>query len=158
MPAERTAKAKPKTCSTLPWLCPTKYCNNCKNERFGRHCELKTFYNKLDIHDRAPYRRGSSGVDVEVAETRTSAEIASKAITKQLEKEQEGDPKPVKRKTQEQLHGKQHGCRTGSAGLTSPSPAPRPATSEMSPATEHTIKSNPNLPWKKAKVRLAGCS
>ena len=73
MPAKRRAKPKPNTCSTLPWLCPTKYCNNCKKNVFGRHCELKTFYNKLDIHDRGPYRRGSSGVDVEVAETRASA-------------------------------------------------------------------------------------
>ena len=155
MPAQRKAKPKPGTCSTLNWLCPTHFCDNCKEGLFSQHCQLQSFYSKLDAHERAQYRRGSSGVDVELPETRASAEIASEVIAKQLEEEKADDPAPVKRKPEAQ----QHGSRTGSAGgLTSPPPAPRPATSEVSPATEHTIKSNPKLPWKKAKACLQGFS
>ena len=93
---------------------------------------------------------------MELPETRASAQVASEAIAKQLEDEEADDPAPVKRKAE----APQHGSRTGSAGgLTSPPPAPRPATSEMSPATEHTTKSTPKTPWRKrAKACLQGFS
>ena len=150
-----TKKPEEGDCVTLRWLGDHAHCTRCKENRWWAPCQSKHHWAQLDPAEREKYRRGSSGVDVELPEMRASAEIASEVIAKQLEEETADDPAPVKRKPEAQ----QHGSRTGSAGgLTSPPPAPRPATSEVSPATEHTIKSNPKLPWKKVKAGLQGFS
>jgi hypothetical protein len=149
-----TKKREEGDCVTLRWLGDHAHCARCKEKRWRTPCQSKHYWAKLGPTEREEYRRGAAVVEIEMSETRASAEVASEAIAKQLEDEEAGDPAPVKRKAE----APQHGIRTGSVGLTSPPPAPRPATSEVSPATEHTIKSTLKLPWKKAKACLQGFS
>ena len=131
MPKE-SEKAEDEGCCALQRRVDRKWwCERCLAGRWGQRCDNKALWKRLDAASMQKYYNGCHEC-AELPAVRSSAEVATKVITKQLEKEQAGDPKPVQRKTQEQLHGKQHGCRTGSAGLTSPPPAPRPATT-MSP-------------------------
>ena len=79
-----TKKAEEGDCVTLRWLGDHAHCTRCKEKRWWTPCQSKHLWAKLDADEREPYRRGSSGVDVEMAETRASAEIASEVIAKQL--------------------------------------------------------------------------
>ena len=110
----------PKDCVNQPWLAPVFYCWRCKEKAWASECKSKWGWEAMGAEDRKKYRRGTICVEVEVTGPRKSAEVASEAITKQLENEKADNPAPVKRQTPKELHGEQHGRRTGSAGLTSP--------------------------------------